>query len=81
MKGKALMNKKVRWLKKLVQTGDIDSLVTGQLAHLHCKQGNHKALQHVLNTSTVTKEIAEILTPLENKESQKFVLIVKVHPY
>ena len=62
-------------MAKLIQTGDIDSVASGRLAHIQCKLGNHKVLQHVLNTSIVTKEIAEIITPLEKNDSQKFVII------
>ena len=58
---------------KLTQTGDIDAVASGQLPP-HCKLDSHKTLQHVLNTSTVTKDVAEILTALE-KEDKIFVLV------
>ena len=62
-------------IAKLIQTGDIDSVASGQLAQKRRKLDNQEALQHVLNTSTVTKEVAEILTPLEKSDGQKFVLV------
>ncbi|XP_065914025.1 protein NLRC3-like isoform X2 [Dysidea avara] len=63
-------------MAKLIQTGDIDSLASGQLASKHYnKLDNREILQHVLNTSSVTKEVKEILTPLERSDGQKFVLI------
>ncbi|XP_065905537.1 protein NLRC5-like [Dysidea avara] len=52
-------------MAKLVQTGDIESVVEGQ----------HTYKTHMLSTSTVTKEIAEILTPLEKSISKKLILI------
>ena len=62
-------------MAKLIQTGDIDLIATGELLCKRQKQESHKAIQHVLNTSTVTKEVAEILTPLERSDGLKFVLI------
>ncbi|XP_065885602.1 protein NLRC3-like isoform X1 [Dysidea avara] len=62
-------------MAKLTQTGDIDSIASGQLAPKHHKLDSHETLQHVLNTSTVTKQVAEILTPLEESDGKRFVLI------
>jgi len=63
-------------MAKLIQTGDIDSVASGQLASKHYhKLDNHEIVQHVLNTSSITKEVSEILTPLERSDGQKFVLI------
>ena len=60
-------------MAKLIQTGDIDLVASGYLAANH----HHKIeiLQHVLNTSSVTKEVSEILTPLEKSDGKRFVLI------
>ena len=60
-------------MAQLVQTGDIDSVACGQLAPIHRRR--LQILQHILNTSTVTKKVAEILSPLEESNGQKFVLI------
>ena len=62
-------------MAKLTQTGDIDSIASGQLAPKRCKLDSHETLQHVLNTSTVTKQVAEILTSLEESDGERFVLI------
>ena len=62
-------------MAKLIQTGDIDSVASGQLVPKRHKLDSHDSLQHILNTSTITKEVAEILTPLEDNSNQKFVLI------
>ena len=62
-------------IAKLTQKGDIDSIAKGQLAPKFCRLDSHETLQHVLNTSTVTKEVAEILTPLEEDNGKRFVLI------
>ena len=63
-------------MAKLTQTGDIDSITSGQLVPKHhCKLDSHKTVQQVLNTSTVTKQVAEILTPLERSDGKRFVLI------
>jgi len=62
-------------MAKLLQTGDIDSIANSQLLSKRYKLDNHETVQHILDTSTVTKEVAEILTPLEDNASQKFVLI------
>jgi len=62
-------------MAKLIQTGDIDSVGRGQVISKRHKLDSHDTVQHILDTSTVTKEVAEILTPLEDNSSQKFVLI------
>ena len=49
------------------------------IAKHHSELNGHETIQHVLSTSIVTKEISEILSPLEKKQevtaNQKFVLI------
>ena len=62
-------------MAKLYQTGDIDSIASSQLALKRHKIDNNKTLQHVLSTSTITKQVAEILTPLEENDGKRFVLI------
>ncbi|XP_065885615.1 protein NLRC5-like isoform X2 [Dysidea avara] len=63
-------------MAKLTQTGDIDSIASGQLVPKHHRKlDSQETLQHVLNTSTVTKQVAEILTPLEESDGKRFVLI------
>ena len=48
-------------MSQLVQTGDVTSLVSDHLSPRH----HYEPLKEVLNTSTVTTEIEQILTPLE----------------
>ena len=63
-------------MAKLTQTGDIDVMASGQLAPKHCRKlDSHETLQHVFNTSSVTKQVAEIQTPLEESDGGRFVLI------
>ncbi|XP_065884351.1 protein NLRC5-like isoform X2 [Dysidea avara] len=72
----------VKEVAKLAQTGDIDLVTTGASGQLalkhHCKldtAGSHKILRHVINTSTVTTNVVEILTTLEETDGKRFVLI------
>jgi len=62
-------------MAKLIQTGNIESVTTDLSKNLN----SDETVQHVLDTSIVTKNISEILTPLEekqeNSDNQKFVLI------
>ena len=63
-------------MAKIIQTGDTESVVSGQLASKHYhKLDDHEKLQNVLYNSNCTKKVAEILTPLEISDGQKFVLI------
>jgi len=58
---------------KLTQTGDIASLFSNQpIPKCH---PSYQSLQEVLVTSTVTKEIKQIVGPLENKHEPQFMLI------
>jgi len=59
-------------MTKLIQKGNLDSFIEGKLTS---NQANLETVQHILSTSTVTDKIAEILLPLENDTSQKFILI------
>ena len=60
-----------------IKLGHIDKLVTSDnvLPTPHHKLDSHEPLQEVLNTSKVTKEVAEILAPLETSSDPQFVLI------
>ena len=64
-------------MAKFVERGHIDKLVTSDnvLPTPHHKLDSHEPLQEVLNTSKVTKEVAEILAPLETSSDPQFVLI------
>ena len=63
-------------MAQVVQTGDIDeitSLASKQsVPKHHPKLENHKPLQEVLDSSTVTKEI---LAPLEQSKDPQFIII------
>ena len=66
-------------MAQLVQTCDIDmitSLASDQsIPEHHPKLDSRKPLQEVLDSSTVTKELAEILAPLEQSKDPQFILI------
>ena len=57
-------------MAEFVERGHIDKVV------LKCsKLEKHEPLREVLETSKVTKEVAEILSPLETSEDPQFILI------
>ena len=64
---------------QLIQTGDIDeitSLANNQLVSKHRPRlDSNESLQEVLDNSMVTKELTEILAPLEQSENSHFMLI------
>ena len=64
-------------MTKFVERGHIDKLVTSDnvLPIPHYELDSYESLQEVLNTSKVTKEVAEILAPLETSNDPQFVLI------
>ena len=64
-------------IAKFVEQGHIDKVVTGDNAvpKHHHKLDSHQPLQEVLDTSKVTKEVAEILAPLETNNDHQFILI------
>ena len=64
-------------MAKFVEQGHIDKLVTSDNVRPtpHHKLDSHEPLQEVLNTSKVTKEVTEILAPLETSNDPQFVLI------
>ena len=64
---------------KLIQTSVIDeitSLACNQsVPKHHPKRNSHEQLQEVIDNSTVTKDLAEILAPLEQSKEPQFILI------
>ena len=56
---------------QLVQTGEITSLASNRSVHKH----HPKLDQEVLDNSTITKELTEILAPLEQSKDPQFILI------
>ena len=76
------IKEQVTALPQLIQTGDIDiddipSVAIDQsVPKHHPKPGSHKSLQEVLDSSKVTKELAEILVSLEEPtKDPQFILI------
>ena len=68
----------VTTLAKLMHTGDIGkvALVTSQQSGMkHAKLGNHEKFEKAFESSRTTKEIEEILAPLEESKNSCFVLI------
>ena len=66
-------------MAQVIQTGDIDeitSLASKQsVTKHHPKLVSHESLQEVLDSSMVTKELTEILAPLEQSKDPQFILI------
>ena len=62
-------------MAKFVERGHIDKLVSSDNVFKRPKLDSHEPLQEVLNTSKVTKEVAEILAPLETSNDPQSVLI------
>ena len=63
-------------MAECVERGHIDKVVTsGNAVPKYYKRDSHGPLQEVLNTSKVTKELAEVLAPLETGNDPQFVLI------
>ena len=60
---------------EFVEQGHIDKIVSVTTAGTFPKLDNHQPLQEVLDTSKITKEVADILAPLETSEDPQFVLI------
>ena len=60
-------------ITKLTQTGDIASLASNQPVPKY--HPSYQPLQEVIDNSAVTKEIEQILSPLENKDESQFILI------
>ena len=71
--------KQATTLAQVIETGDIDeitSLASKQsVTKHHSKLVSHQSLQEVLDSSTVTKELTEILEPLEQSKDPQFILI------
>ena len=65
-------------MAKFVERGHIDkvmSVTKTDTLHKRPKLDSHQPLQEVLDTSKVTKEVAEILAPLETSDHPQFILI------
>ena len=65
-------------MAKFVQRGHIDKVVSVTKTDALPKRpklDSHQPLQEVLDTSKVTKEVAEILAPLETSDDPQFILI------
>ena len=64
---------------QLIQTGDVDEITSlasnRSVPKHHPKLDSHEPLQEVLDSSTVTKELTEILAPLEHFKDPQFLLI------
>ena len=63
---------------EFVERGHIDKIVsvtTTDTLPTRLKLDSHQPLQEVLDTSKVTKEVAEILAPLETSNDPQFILI------
>ena len=71
--------KQATGMAQLIQTGDVDEITSlasnRSVPKHHPKLDSHKPLQEVLDSSTVTKELAEILAPLEQSKEPQFILI------
>ena len=65
-------------MAEFVERGHIDKVVSVTKIDTlpkHPKLDSHQPLQEVLDTSKVTKEVAEILAPLETSNDPQFILI------
>ena len=65
-------------MAEFVERGHIDKVVSvtkTDTLHKRPKLDSHQPLQEVLDTSKVTKEVAEILVPLETSDDPQFILI------
>ena len=62
-------------ITKLTQTGNIASLASSQPVPKRLKIDSNQSLQEVLDTSSVTKEVEQILAPLEKNDAPQFILV------
>ena len=64
-------------MAEFIERGHIDKVITSSnpVPRHHGKLDSHQPLQEVLDTSKVTKEVAEILAPLETGKDPQFILI------
>ena len=64
---------------QVIQTGNFDNITTmagnRSVPKHHPKTDSREPLQEVLDSSTVTKELAEILAPLEQSKDPQLILI------
>ena len=62
-------------MAEFVERGHIDKVVSATKTERHPKLDSHQPLQEMLDTSKITKEVAEILAPLETSDDPQFILI------
>ena len=65
-------------MAEFVERGHIDKVVLVPSTYTlrkHAKLDHHEPLQEVLHTSKVTKDVAEILAPVETSNDSQFILI------
>ena len=62
-------------MAEFVERGHIDKIVSVTTTDTFPRHLNHQPLQEVLDTSKVTKEVAEILATLETSNDPQFILI------
>ena len=63
-------------LARMGKIDEITSLASNESSPKHhCQQDSHEALQEALGSSMVTKELTEILVPLEQSTDAHFILI------
>ena len=62
-------------MAKFVERGHIDKVVPVTKTPKGPKLDSHQPLQEVFDTTKVTKEVAEILAPLETSDDPQFILI------
>ena len=64
-------------MAEFVERGHIDKVITrgAPVPKHHPKLDSHEPLQDIFNTSKVTKEVTEILSPLETSNDSQFILI------
>ena len=77
--GQHSMRQATAMAAQLIQTGDVDEITSvasnQSIPKQHPKLDSHEPLQEVLDSSTVTKELTEILAPLEQSRESQFILI------
>ena len=71
--------KRTNAMAQLIHSGGIDEItslaIDQSITKHHPKHVSYESLQEVLNSSTVTKELTEILIPLEQCKGPQFILI------
>ena len=62
-------------MAEFIERGHIYDVVTTNTFPIHLKIDSHQPLQELLDTSKVTKEVTDILVPLETSDEPQFILI------